>query len=227
MLREAKFLQGIMTPQGLGPRRGCLKWGCITGLLLLLVIAIAGLLGLHQARRLVNQFTDTQPATLPVADISPAEMATVEDRIQTFRDNVRAGRPAPPLSLTAREINGLIATDPDLEPLKGKVYVTISGGQLQGRVSLPMEDAGLPMFKGRYLNANGIFELSLRNGILRLTATNLEVKGQPLAATYMQEIRKQNLARNLNNEPRVSVALDRLSELKIEDGKLVILPRQD
>jgi hypothetical protein len=43
----------------------------------------------------------------------------------------------------------------------------------------------------------------------------------------MQEIRKQNLARNLNSEPRVSVALDRLSEIKVEDGKLVIVPRQD
>jgi hypothetical protein len=216
-----------MTAQGLEPRRGCLKWGCIIGLLLLLVIAIAGLLGLHQARKLVNQFTDTQPATLPVVDISAAEMASVEDRIKTFREDVRARRPTPPLSLTASEINGLIATDPDLEPLKGKVFVTITGNQLQGQVSLRMEDAGLPMFKGRYLNANGTFELSLKNGILRLTARTLEVKGQPLAATYMQEIRKQNLARNLNSEPRVSVALDRLSEVKIEDGKLVIVPMQD
>jgi hypothetical protein len=216
-----------MTAQGPEPRRGCLKWGCITGLLLLLVIAIAGLVGLHQARRLVTQFTDAQPATLPVADISPAEMASVEDRIKTFRNNVRAGRSTPPLALTAREINGLIATDPDLEPLKGKVFVTIVSNQLQGQVSLRMEDAGLPMFKGRFLNANGAFELALKNGILRLTARALEVKGRPLSATYMQEIRKQNLARNLNREPRVSVALDRLSEIKLEDGKLVIVPRQD
>lgn len=195
--------------------------------MLLLVIGLAVLLGLHQARKLINQFTDTRPDILPAVNMSQSEIGNLEDRIRAFRENIQAGRPTPPLSLSAQEINGLIAGDAGLEPLKGKVFVTIEGNELKGQVSLPMEDAGLPMFKGRYLNGTGTFEISLNNGILRLTARRLEVKGRPLPATYMQEIRKQNLARIFNDKPRVTSVLDRLSEVKVEDGRLVILPGKD
>ncbi len=196
-------------------------------MVLLLVIGLAALLGLHQARKLINQFTDTRPDVLPTVDMSPSDIASLEDRVRAFRENIQAGRPTPPLSLSAQEINGLIAGDAGLEPLKGKVFVTIEGNELKGQVSLPMEDAGLPMFKGRYLNGTGTFEISLNNGILRLTARRLEVKGRPVPSTYMQEIRKQNLARIFNDKPRVTAVLDRLSEVKVEDGRLVILPGKD
>jgi len=85
-----------------------------------------------------------------------------------------------PLTLTSDEINALIATDPDLQPLKGKLYVTLENEHIKGQLSVSMDEAGLPMFRGRYLNGSGTFSLSLRNGILRLTAQEIAVKGKPL-----------------------------------------------
>ena len=60
------------------------------------------------------------------------------------------------------------------------------------------------------LNGTGTFNLALRNGTLHLTAQSIIVKGKPVPEVYMQKIRTQNLARNINSDPRASVALDHL-----------------
>ena len=119
------------------------------------------------------------------------------------------------------------ATDPDLEPFKGKVYVAIEGDQLKGQMSIPMAEAGLPAFRGRYLNGAGTFKLSVRNGLLCLTAQTIDVKGKTLPEVYMQKIRTENLARNLNSDPRASAALDRVQDIQVKDGKVVIVPKEN
>ena len=208
-------------------RRGCLFYGCLGGLVMLLIIVIAGLVGLRYAKKMVTDFTDSAPTPLPGVKLSPAEIEVVRKRIEDFRQAVRAQRPTEPLSLTTDEINALIATDSDLEPFKGKVYVSIEGEQLKGQVSIPMAEVGLRAFRDRYLNGAGTFKLAVRNGLLYLTAQTIDVKGKPLPEVYMQKIRTQNLARNLNNDPRASAALDRIKDIQVKDGKVVIVPKEN
>ena len=43
------------------PRRGCFFYGCITGLVLLVLVLGALMVGLHYVKKIVNQFTDSQP----------------------------------------------------------------------------------------------------------------------------------------------------------------------
>lgn len=208
-------------------QRGCLFYGCLGGLVMLLIIVIAGLVGLRYAKKMVTDFTDSAPTPIPAVKLSPSEIEQVRKRIEDFRQAVRAQRPTPPLTLTTDEINALIATDPDLEPFKGKVYVAIEGDQLKGQMSIPMAEAGLPAFRGRYLNGAGTFKLSVRNGLLYLTAQTIDVKGKPLPEVYMQKIRTENLARNLNSDPRASAALDRIQNIQVKDGKVVIVPKEN
>jgi hypothetical protein len=110
--------------------------------------------------------------------------------------------------------------------LKGKLYVTLSGQQIEGQMSVPMEEIGLPIFRGRYLNGTGTFNISLHNGQLRLGATSFVVKGKRIPQLYMDQIRKQNLAEGINSQPRAAAALDRLQEIKVQDGKLLLAPKQ-
>jgi hypothetical protein len=42
----------------------------------------------------------------------------------------------------------------------------------------------------------------------------------------LQNIRKQNLAKKINSDPRDSVALDHLESIDVKDGKIVIVPKQ-
>jgi hypothetical protein len=157
--------------------------------------------------------------------MTPAEIEQLKLRVENFQDAVRSGRPTPPLILTSDEINAFIATDTNLARVKGKLYVTIAGDRLKGQVSLPLDDLGLSIFRGRYLNGTGTFDLGLRNGILVVTPETLVVKGKPLPGVYMDKIRSENLAGNLNNNPRASVALNHLQDIRVSDGKLILVPK--
>ena len=67
--------------------------------------------------------------------------------------------------------------------------------------------------------------MSIHNGYLLVTPEVLVVKGKPLPGVYMDKIRSQNLADSLNNNPRASVALNHLEQIRIGDGRLVIVPK--
>jgi hypothetical protein len=203
-------------------RRGCLFYGCIGGLVMLLVIVIAGLIGLHYFKKMYNDFTDSQPASMPAVHLTQAETDEVRRRVDSFRDSVRAKRPTPALTLTADEINALIANNADLKSSKTTFYITLADDKITGQLSVPLEKVGLTIFKGRYLNGSGTFLLSFQNGVLHVTAQNITVKGKPLPEVYMDSIRKQDLARDLD----ASAALERIQDIQVKDGKITIVPKE-
>jgi hypothetical protein len=202
-------------------RRGCLFYGCLTSCILVLVVLAGLILGYL---KILNSFTDTKPATLPTVDMSDADMQQVRQRVDTFRNDVRTAHPTQPLSLSANEINALIATDPNMKALKGKVYVDIEGSQVKGQVSVPTSDVGLGIFKHRYINGSGSFNIALTNGTLFLSLQSLAIKGRPIPEKYMQQVRAQNLAQGINDDPKSSAGLSKLKSIEVKDGKIVIVP---
>lgn len=208
-------------------RRGCLFYGCLTATVCLLAIFLAGLLGVHQFRSMLNKYTDTQPMSLPEVSISHAALDQLLRRVEDFRDDLRAGRPASPLVLSADEVNALITHDPELKAVSGKFFVLLQADQLQAQVSLPMEDIGLPRFHGRYLNGTASLRIALQNGILFVSAQQFVVKGQPVPAAYMNVIRRQNLADRANENARASVALNLLESVEIKNGRLIVTPKNN
>ncbi|MGH7967919.1 MAG: hypothetical protein ACREIC_04245 [Limisphaerales bacterium] len=206
-------------------RRGCLFYGCIAAVVCLVAILAAGLFGLHELRLMLEKYTDNKPLPLPSVSMAQAEYDQLERRVDNFRDDLRAGRQAQTLELSSDQLNALIARDADFNALKDKVFVAIDGQQLKAQISLPLRELGLPRLKGRYLNGKGTFSLSLRNGILDVRADELEVKGRPVPPTYMDAIRRQNLATSANDNPRASVGLNQLQNIEIRDGKLLLVPK--
>src|SRR5437879_2588733 len=99
--------------------RGCLFYGGIAALVLFVLIIAGAVVGVRHAKKMLSDFTDPAPRPLPTIQANPAETAALRKRVDDFRNDVRAGREPAPLSLNADEINKLIATDPDLAPLKG------------------------------------------------------------------------------------------------------------
>jgi hypothetical protein len=216
-----------MVEQHAKQRRGCFFYGCVTSTILLLVALAGALAGYHYFRKMFNDFTSSQPLTMPPVRLTQPEIEKLQQRIDRFRDSVRQGEPAGPLALNADQINALIATDPDLKALKGKLYVTIEGGQLKGQISVPMEEAGLPIFRGRYLSGIGTFNILLRNGMLHITATAIQsTKGKPVPEVYMEKVRRQNLARDINSDTRAQAALDRIADIQIKETNLIIVPKK-
>jgi hypothetical protein len=215
-----------MTNQAKKTPRGCLYYGCIMGLVLALMLVVGLLFGLRFARKMINEFTDNKPAPLPALRMEPAQISQVQAKVTAFAESVKAGKTTPALELTGDEINALISTNASLQPLRGKLFVTLEGTQIKGQVSVPMEDLGLPLFRGRYLNGTGTFRLTFAAGILRFLPETLEVKGKRVPDTYLERIRKQNLAsRMTEGDPEAAAAFDRLQDIQVKDGKLVIVPK--
>jgi len=210
-----------MTDQPVKRRRGCFFYGCLTSTILLLVVLAGLVLGYL---KILNTFTDTKPAALPSVNMSDSEIQQVRQRVDAFRENIRSARSTPPLSLSSDELNALIATDPNLKAFKGELYVTIEDNQVKGQVSVPTSQVGLGIFKHRYLNGSGTFSVSLTNGTLNVRAQSLSVKGKPIPEKYMQQVRAQNLAQSYNDDPKISVGLNKLQSIEVKDGKLVIVP---
>ena len=214
-----------MTDPAAKPRRGCFFYGCITGLVLLVLVLGALMVGLHYVKKMVNQYTDTQPMELPTVQMSPGESDKLKQRCEAFQKAVREQRPAKPLELTADDVNALIASGPERQALQGKFYVSLEGDQLKGEVSVPLQEVGLSMFKGRYLNGSATFNLSFRNGALFVSPQTIIVKGKPLPEAYMQAIRKENLAAKLTNEPSAAAVLQGLEDIQVKEGRLVVVPK--
>lgn len=215
-----------MTDQAAKPRRGCFFYGCITGLVLLVLVLGALMVGLHYVKKMVNQFTDSRPMELPMVQMSQVEIDKLKQRFEAFQKAVREQRQTEPLVLAADDINALIANGPERQDLKGKLYVGLEGDQVKGEVSVPLREIGLSVFKGRYLNGSATFNLSFTNGVLSVAPQTIIVKGRPVPEVYMQEIRKQNLAANLANEPAAVAVLQGLKDMRVKDGKLVVVPKE-
>jgi hypothetical protein len=215
-----------VAPQPAKPRRGCLFYGCITGAGLLVLALCLLLLAVHYVHNLVNRFTDTQPMTLPTVQMSPADLDKLKQRVDSFGQAVRNQRATPPLVLNSEDINALIASGHERESWKGKLYVTIQSNQLKGEVSVPLQQIGLSMFKGRYLNGSGTFNLSFTNGLLAVTPQEIWAKGKPLPGMYMDQIRQDNLAAAFTNQPGAAAVLKGIQDIKVNDDQLVIVPKE-
>ncbi|HWD93429.1 MAG TPA: hypothetical protein VG938_13895 [Verrucomicrobiae bacterium] len=207
-------------------KRGCLFYGGLTGVILLFVLLLGAYFGIHYARGLVNQLTDKQPMQLPTVHLPDVQMFQLHDRVETFRESVRDGETVAPLELSADELNALIETDPSMTILKNHLFVAITNNELRAQVSFPAEDLGMVQLRGRYINAEGIFNVGLTNGQLQISAAYLTAKGRPIPRNIMREVVRENLADRFNSDPRSAAGLKRLQAIEVKNGKLVIVPKK-
>lgn len=211
------------------PKRqhGCLFFGCITGAICLVVLLVGFLVLMAMFKRALNQYTDTKPAPLPALKLTQPEIEEIQRKFDNFREAASSGRSTPPLALTSDDLNALLNNKPEFKEAKGKLYVSVEGDRLNAQVSVPMTDLGLTVFKGRYLNGNVICRLNLQNGFLVITPVDIIVKGKSLPPEYMEKIRQQNFATGINNNSQASVGLNRLQDIQVKEGKVILIPKQE
>jgi hypothetical protein len=207
-------------------KRGCFFYGAMTAAVLLLVLALGAFLGLCYAKGLVNKLTDTKPMPLPTVHLSQVQMFQLRDRVDTFKEDVRDGEATEPLELSADELNALIETDPSMTLLRNHLFVAIDGSQLHAQISFPAEDLGMVQLRGRYINANGVFNVGLTNQELTITAESLDVKGKPLPRNIMREVTVVNLADRFNQNPKSAAGLRKIQAIEVKGSKLILVPKK-
>lgn len=204
--------------------RGCFFYGCLT----LVVIVLLGIVGLvlgvrYALNKAVQQYTETQPMVIPKVQASSLEVTNLQERVKVFKGALSAGTAVEPLVLNEREINVLITGTPDTLPLKNHVYIAVQGDQLKGQVSVPLEKLkDWSMFRGRYLNGAASIKASLENGVLIVTLQSLQVKGVELPPHILTQLKSQNLAKDLYNDPNVAEFMRKLDRLEVKDGRVTV-----
>lgn len=204
--------------------RGCFFYGCLTSVVMMLLLVLMAFFLVRYFQKKLNDYTDTKPAPLPRIEMAEGEFKELQSRVKTFGEAVDQGKPAEPLVLTERELNALIAKSDQTGKLAEHVYVTLAGDQVKGEISLPLSRISW-LGKGRYLNGEASFNVSLENGGLIVTARDVRVKGKALPEAFMEPLRKENLAKDAYKNPKNAEALRKLDQLKIEDGKVILKAR--
>jgi len=208
--------------------RGCFFYGCITCLVVFFIMGIAVFFGVRYAVNSVNativEYTDTSAMAMPKVELTADEMKKLNERVDDFNHKLEAGSNAPPLVLTGRDLNALLASRPNSKDLKDRFYVAIEGDQVKGQLSLPLGDlVKIPLVhtEGRFLNGAGSFKAVFTDGSLFVTIRALEVKGKPVPDKYLAGFRQQNIAANFNNTTNASF-LDRYESIVVTNGTIIV-----
>ena len=201
--------------------RGCLFYGCLTCVVLLLIAVLGVFLTVRYVKNQINSYTDSAPVTLPKVQVSDAEFKELQERVKTFGDAMEQGKPTEALVLTERDINAFITKNPEAKEISDKVYVSLEGDQVKGQVSIPLSRLGW-LGKGRYLNGEATFKVSLENDELVVNITDVQVKGKPLPETFMKQMRQENLAREVANDPKNARAISKFESIQIQDSRVTV-----
>lgn len=192
--------------------------GCLVIAVLIVVVAIAGYVSFQS---LLDQATQTEPAELPEVDPREVDYANLQQRFDAFVRSLKAGEAPEPLTLTDTEVNALLQYNPDWQPFGDSIFVTFSEGTVNGQVSWP-----IPFFEGRYFNGEAAFDVYVRNGVLFVTVQSATFKGEPVPEQMVQQMRTENLAKELQNNPEFSKAVGNLESIEVGDGSITLIPKE-
>lgn len=120
--------------------------------------------------------------------------------------------------LTADDLNALIAQEKEIQ---GKLFVRIDD-RIKGELSLPLENIGPLKLKGRYLNGAVTFKVALADGTLDVRLDDVTVKGKPLPGMLLSEFKKQNFAREFQNDPKTAADIAKFESIQITNGTVIL-----
>jgi len=202
--------------------RGCLFYGCLTVVVLGLLLAGAVTFGIWKLKEVALGYTDTEPYAFTQVSMSPEKVARYREKIEAFSTAVKEGRSTGPLTLTAEEVNALLNSYEDLEKMNVGVQVSLSDDKVKGLVSIPVDQFLPGCGEGRYLNGSAGFNVSCENGVLIVTLDSLEVKDREIPEIIMSKFRNVNLAKDLYKDVESAEMIKRLKRVQVKDGRLLI-----
>jgi hypothetical protein len=203
------------------------------GVIAALVLFVLAVVGIYFSYRfvknkfntMVQTYTQTNAAPIRRVELPPERLEEIQARVQRFQKALDQPEEQAELSLSAEEINALIAGDPGLKEMRDHLFVRIEDGRMAGDVSVPLEDMGPLKLKGRYLHGQATFRVSLTNQNLWVSMEQVEVNGKTLPSVLQKELAKQNLAQDARQNPDAQEILEKLDSIQVEDDRLILRTR--
>jgi len=220
------------------PKRGCGKGlGCGLGCLVVVVLCVVGLVfagiaGKKWVEGKLDEYTSTESVPLEAPQAAPDEVAAAVTKFDEFKNGMDAGGTPVPLTLTGEELNLIIWNHPSFSALAGKANVEINDDQLNSRVSVNFGDLPLPEggffdknLDGKFFNGEVALKLGMAAGRPGLHMENLSVNGVAIPEAFMTGLRAHNLLEEAAKNPEATAFLDRIEDMRIEGGQLIVVPK--
>lgn len=203
---------------------GCFGTGCIVVLVLMLIGGGIGFYAGYRIFEYVKSFTSEKGIEIAVIDGTDEEFSAVKAKIDAYEKAYDAGQAAA-MQLTAREINILIARDPELKDWRGRVVVSIKDGKMGASLSVPIEKIPLvnavPQFKERYFNGDVSGRFKVEEGKVTLTMDELKAGSQVASPALLQQL-SEGWSQEVNSDPESKESLSRAKRIEVEGDVLII-----
>ena len=214
---------------------GCLGKGCLTGVGLVVFLAIAFVGGSYWAVHHLRQtYSAPEPIALPevsesdlvasegttapvppaaVPTVAPPPVVPVQKRWKAF-EKAKDRNENANIVLTAPEINALLSAN---KKTRGKGYVSIENNVGHISVSIPLDKVF--MMGGRYLNGEATVEPSPDGNPMSARITNITLNNQPVPDSVLD--RRLFGWSSMRMQINKWLSDERITYFKIEDNRVI------
>ena len=203
------------------PRRGWFYVGvglaALAGLLLLLAVGLA-----LYWNYFIRTYSTTRPIPLPKVDASFEARDQLRIRFMAFYEALEKGKPAAPFRLSADDLNVAVQQHPSL---KNRLFLRIQQDRIEGQYSFPLGILPQASLKDRFLNGTITFRLAGQNGVPVVRIDQWQANGQPMPGWLLVWLLRQNLLKDLEQNPDAAKFFQRLRQVEIKEGSILLHPK--
>ncbi|CAN5363987.1 hypothetical protein BH23VER1_BH23VER1_20760 [soil metagenome] len=188
--------------------------GCVIPIVILLIgtfLVGFAIYSFFQQNAAIEAFA--APAPLPIEPGPP--VPGLHHRLQSF-----------PLRLTVDDLNSLLATTPELEPIRTMIKAEeIADGQVTATISFPLNKPFTE--EPRFLNGTLTFVPRVANGEFFLEPTAITVPGKSVDDGFLAGFRHNRYLDNLllgpfEEDPDTWTKIESINSVTIEDGAIIL-----
>lgn len=199
----------------------CLGTGCLVLVIIAALVIGGGIWGYGRFVEYARPYTASSGEQIPITGTSQQYDAVVK-RMDAFK-NAAPGSNAT-LSLSANDLNVLIACSPQWSGARGKITVSIADGNVNLAGSLPLTI--LPRLRDRYLNGTLVLTPSIENKVFHVNIQDIILKPRALPKETIQRVAAEsdsNLVNRLLGDPVIGPILTNSESMKVTGDTLVFI----
>jgi len=205
---------------------GCLGGGCAMAVIIFLLLGGAVFWGAWSTFNGIKSMTSTEAKPIPTYNATDAEVQAVLEKTKAFNAAFDAGQEAE-ITLTANEINTLIARYEPWAALRGKVFSTIEGDKIAAQVSFPLDQ--IRLFQDHFFNGDVSMTFITEKGVPRPNVITVRSGDNEFPRWAMRYITSKNFVESLG-VPSISETDSigsNLSALEIKDDKIIVRAKKN
>lgn len=164
---------------------GCFAKGCLTTLIICFIFVV-GLIGVgwYLFVKTLDNLTSLAPSDVRIEQPTDSQFQAAENVKARLKQAI-ANNQETTVEFTAADLNALLARDPDLEDLHGRIRVEIADSLMTVAVSAPLHSLPLPKMKKRWFNGTARLGFTYQNSAFDFDIISAEAGGHSVPNIFL------------------------------------------